>query len=363
MPQVGDTVRYLNAVGGGKIVKIKDNIAYVDEDGFETPVLLRECVVVGHATPATPTKAEKAQATMATAPQSINKSDIQPVPITPAEDLDIDETEYGDKANVVLGYEAIDITHIGESGYEASLVNDSNYYLYFTYLTRGDSVTDWTVHYAGIVEPNIQVMLCELSREDVAKIDAIAVQIIAFKRDKAFKLQQPASVELKIDNTKFFKVHCFRDNQYFDNKVLAFDIIKDGTVAKVKQDNTMIAGQLMDAMNAKRKIDQTRRRQVKKRKADPNSPLVIDLHIHELVDTTRGLSNADMLNLQIDTFRHIMDENLRNHGRRIVFIHGKGEGVLRQALLKELSHRYKGHDVCDASFREYGYGATQVTIH
>ena len=49
MPQIGDTVRYLNAVGGGTIVRIKDNIAYVDEDGFETPVLLRECVVVAPA--------------------------------------------------------------------------------------------------------------------------------------------------------------------------------------------------------------------------------------------------------------------------------------------------------------------------
>ena len=45
-----------------------------------------------------------------------------------------------------------------------------------------------------------------------------------------------------------------------------------------------------------------------------------------------------------------------------MFIHGKGEGVLRQALMKELNHRYKGHQAQDASFREYGYGATQVTI-
>ena len=37
-PKTGDTVRYLNSVGGGKIVKISGNMAYVDEDGFETPV-------------------------------------------------------------------------------------------------------------------------------------------------------------------------------------------------------------------------------------------------------------------------------------------------------------------------------------
>lgn len=87
-----------------------------------------------------------------------------------------------------------------------------------------------------------------------------------------------------------------------------------------------------------------------------------DLHISELVDSTRGLSNADMLNLQIDCFREVMDANLSQHGRKLIFIHGKGEGVLRAAIMKELNHRYKGHDVQDASFREYGFGATQVTI-
>ena len=43
MAKVGDTVRFLNSIGGGRIIRIKDNIAYVEEeDGFETPVLLRE---------------------------------------------------------------------------------------------------------------------------------------------------------------------------------------------------------------------------------------------------------------------------------------------------------------------------------
>ena len=74
------------------------------------------------------------------------------------------------------------------------------------------------------------------------------------------------------------------------------------------------------------------------------------------------MSPADILNLQIDEFRRVMDANMRNHGQKIVFIHGKGEGVLRNALTKELNYRYKTCRVQDASFQEYGYGATQVTI-
>ncbi|MDE5838118.1 MAG: Smr/MutS family protein, partial [Paramuribaculum sp.] len=71
----------------------------------------------------------------------------------------------------------------------------------------------------------------------------------------------------------------------------------------------------------------------------------------------------DMLNLQVDEFRKVMDANKLNKGQKIVFIHGKGDGVLRQALMKELNYRYKGMvEVQDASFREYGFGATQVTV-
>ena len=374
MPQVGDTVRYLNAVGGGVIVKIKDNIAYVDEDGFETPVLLRECVVVAQAKSNTEARNKTLSQPTAGADKNkaqspgheAHKTETERYPVNPAplplDKSESEETPYGDKINVVLGIETLDITHIGESGYEVSLVNDSNYYLYFCWMTKGDGQEKWTARYAGMVEPNIQVILCGLSREDVAMIEAMTVQLIAFKREKAFELRMPVSVEMKVDNTKFFKVHCFRDNQYFDNKVLAFEIVKDGIAVKASDNLKESARELEKALNSKRRADRPVRRPVTRRPKDKDEPLVVDLHIGELVDSTRGLSNADMLNLQIDTFRRIMDENLRNHGRKIVFIHGKGEGVLRQALYKELNYRYKGHDICDASFREYGYGATQVTI-
>ena len=89
----------------------------------------------------------------------------------------------------------------------------------------------------------------------------------------------------------------------------------------------------------------------------------IDLHISELLDNTAGLSNKEMLDCQMKEFRRVMDENQKNKGQKIVFIHGKGEGVLRSELLKELKRVYKNCTYQDASFREYGFGATMVTIH
>ena len=57
-----------------------------------------------------------------------------------------------------------------------------------------------------------------------------------------------------------------------------------------------------------------------------------------------------------------MAENKTKKGQKIVFIHGKGEGVLRSAILSELKLKYKNFSVQDASFKEYGFGATMVTV-
>ena len=350
--KIGDTVRYLNSVGGGRVVRIADGIAYVDEDGFETPVLLKECVVIGSA-PKTPEPGAPVVHPHLT-------KDTTPEPTR----LPIVETKTGNELNVVLGFEPSDIKMLSTSTFDAYLVNDSNYYLSVNILSRATDETNWTLRYHGEIEPNIQEFAFELLREDLPSMDRIVVQVLAYKRDKAFELKSPFAVELKVDTTKFAKLHCFRPNPYFDSGVIAFDIIKADRAARAME---VDAQSLAESIKEKNRQDTSARREAENkafsRSSKPsNEPIVVDLHADNLLDTTAGLSNADILNLQIDKFTEVMRSNLKNFGQKIVFIHGKGEGVLRQALMKELNHRFKGHDVADASFAEYGFGATQVTI-
>jgi len=362
MAKIGDTVRFLSSTGGGRIVKIDGQIAHVEEDdGFVTPVLLKELVVVA-------TAGEEAsrrdifggtgQKKQEQERERQSKFVPTAVPEAPKPEPVV-ETPEGEKLNVTLAYQAIELKHLSTTDFEAYLVNDSNYYLYFTYLSRADDADGWTTRYAGLVEPNMQIFIEELSREQVGRLDRVAFQYVAFKRDKEFRLKAPVAIEARMDTTKFFKLHCFRENPYFDEPVIAVDIVKNDIPQRAM---TLDSGSLEDALKQKRAADRRQLARPVQKKQPKDGPLVVDLHIHELLDNTHGLSNADILNYQVDAFRKTMDENLRNHGKKIVFIHGKGEGVLRQALMKELNYRYKGHDVQDASFREYGYGATQVTI-
>lgn len=93
-----------------------------------------------------------------------------------------------------------------------------------------------------------------------------------------------------------------------------------------------------------------------------NEIIEIDLHIGELLDDTRGMSNSEILNYQLDKFREVMEQYRNKREQRIVFIHGKGDGVLRKALLDELKRKYPTCKTQDASFQEYGFGATMVTV-
>lgn len=75
------------------------------------------------------------------------------------------------------------------------------------------------------------------------------------------------------------------------------------------------------------------------------------------------MSPADILEYQVDTFRKKMDECIKIKGKRIVFIHGKGDGILRNKIVQELKRKYPRCTWQDASFREYGFGATLVIVH
>lgn len=393
---IGDIVRFLNDVGGGRVVRINGATAYVeDEDGFETPMPVRECVVVRTAAQeaadkkattsgafkartaadmAREAREAKARAEHVQAPKVVEPAAPVPVTLTSS---DIAETPNGDVLNVVLGFEATDSRHMSSTHYEASLVNDSNYYLYFTLLSQADGDEGWTDRYDGIVEPNIQVAIDTYSSADVAAMDRLAVQIVAFKRDKSFAMQQPVSAQFKVDTTKFFKLHCFRRSPYFDRPALTFDVVSDGKPAGVSAEpicvepavekqpivvEKAILGKSVRVKIARDRHSVSNSHGAVSKSSKPGDPIEVDLHIDSLLDSTAGMSSADILNYQVDTFRHVMDQNLRRKGQKIVFIHGKGDGVLRQALTKELNYRYKSCGVEDASFARYGYGATEVTI-
>ncbi|MDE7347536.1 MAG: DUF2027 domain-containing protein [Muribaculaceae bacterium] len=384
MIKIGDTVRYLNAVGGGVVRKIEGKVAYVDEDGFETPVLVNELVVVlpaGHAESSPSglrpnlyfdqkafdagrdrghdSKLKTEDSRLKTEDSRLKTQDSR----LKTEDLKIEETPYGDKLNIAVAFEPTQIRDLGKSDFNAVLVNDSNYFLYFTFMRRSSEERGWHTVYSGEVAPNELIDLAVVRHGSLNDYDRIALQYVAFKKEKEFELKPAASISRRLDLTKFFKLHCFRPGIYFETPVMELRLVKDD----VPVESSVLS---LKSSDAEGNIRIQQKSQNEKRKPDNAKlspykllPLIeIDLHIDSLVDTTAGMENKDMLLLQLDTVRKTMKEHAKRKGQKIVFIHGKGDGVLRKAVRDLLKKEYPKADIQDASFQEYGFGATLVTI-
>lgn len=355
MIKKGDNVRFLNAVGGGVVTRVDElkKMVYVeDADGFEIPVFERECVAVAAINEKTnfPVKDFKSKPSVATA--------------LPVQDVEVEkkqepvvETSEGDTLKAMLAFFPVDIKQLQTTSYECYLVNDSNYYLNYNIIVFENEVFKSAAN--GVIEPNTQELLTEISKEELSSWERLRIQLLAFKQDKAYKPQDVIDVNVKINAVKFYKLHSFATNDYFDEPAMIIDV----TTEKVKEEeNKMMADispeQIKQAMFQK---EDTARPRIINKSITPDI-IEVDLHIDELLDTTAGLSNAAMLQCQLDKFHAVIDENKSRKGQKIVFIHGKGEGVLRKEIEKLLKTRYKSYYFQDASFREYGFGATMVTI-
>ncbi len=236
---------------------------------------------------------------------------------------------------------------------ELYIVNDSNYYLQFA-LYSGTGKMRVRSH--NLVEPQTKLYLETINKIGLNDLEQLRFQGFAYKQIE-FEAKPALDIELKINPTKFYKLHSFRENDYFDEDAMLVTIVKN---------DVMDLGMLIDPQQLQRAISE-KKVQEHKPQSKPQNPkptiIEVDLHINQLVDNTNGLSRADMLNYQLEKFNQVMQENLKRKGQKIVFIHGKGEGVLRAEIEKLLKKKYYKCTYQDASFQQYGFGATQVTIH
>ena len=346
--QIGDTIRFLNTVGGGTVKGFQDkNIVIVeDEHGFDFPVLVSECIAVKLAD-------NKKQENIEVKEEVVTASNAPQV--AEIEDTEPEETLSGEKITTCLVYLPTDIKTLSTTTFECFFINDSNYYLFVNYMSRSNN--SWTSRYNGLIEPNTKLFLEEFNKADLNDLENICVQYVAFKHNKPYTLKSPVSVELKLDTVKFYKLHSFKENDYFEDDAQVYYI----TRKDVPEREMLITNE--DIQRAIREKDApTRRPRIQKIAKKKDDILEIDLHIHELLDTTAGMSNKEMLDYQMSKFHEVMKENRNKKNRKIVFIHGKGDGVLKKEIYKAIKKDYKRVDSQDASFQEYGYGATMVII-
>lgn len=390
--KIGDKVRFLNEIGGGFISGFqgKGIVLVEDADGFQIPTNITDIVLDNAEDYSTKRMVQQSDIT---SHESSVTEDNRSISFKLREgseikeELEEDEEEKeisftpkvaerkgGNKLSFFLAFVPVEIKDLLHSRFEVYLINDCNYKI--QYLLCSQDGVNSTLRYVGVADANTKIFLADVSLQELDQMQHLSVQTLFYKEDKAFIGKHPLDIQLRINPTRFCKLHSFEDNIFFTTPALIFKLIEDDKPLKeVEIDTDKLKDSFYvgsSAQSVKResivgRYEDNQRKGNKKHspfysKKKDDGTVVIDLHASEILDSTQGLSNADILQYQLKTFKEVLLQYSKKHGQKIVVIHGKGEGVLRQAIIKELRYHYKSYIYQDASFQEYGYGATLITI-
>ena len=238
--KIGDKVRFLSEVGGGRISGFQGkNIVLVeDADGFEIPMQVKDVILIPQGEeeqPLTSPLQKKEQQ------EPIVKEEEKPITFKP-KPL---ERREGERLNLYLSFLPDDVKEISSTGFESYLVNDSNYYMQVSVLSAEGA--SWRLRFCGVVEPNSKIFVEAFDRSQVNDLERLCVQAIAWKQDKPFSLKPAITAELRLNLTKFYKLHVFHPNEFFNEPNWTEDIIRDD---KPVRNVFMDAQQVKEAINS-----------------------------------------------------------------------------------------------------------------
>ena len=225
--KVGDQVRFLSEAGGGRVSGFQGkNIVLVqDEDGFEIPMQMQDVVVVGNEEYNIPTPGTTNRQNSPSGSNNTSNEPEKPAekPITfKAKPL---ERRGGEQLNLYLSFLPDNLKEFSTTEFESYFVNDSNYYMQVSLLCAEGA--SWTMRFCGVIEPNSKLFVEAFNRSRLNELERLCVQTIAWKQDKPFSLKPATTTLLRLNLTKFYKLHVFCPNMFFDEPNWTEDVIRD----------------------------------------------------------------------------------------------------------------------------------------
>jgi hypothetical protein len=350
----GDKVKFLNDIGQGEIMGFKDSkIALViNDDGFEMPVLISELLKVD-------SKYDIADSTKSK--MDFEDDDVimptskkQPEPEPEPDNLASDGLLADKKADLFFAIVPKNQKYIANSDFDLYLINDSNFRILYTISNKENELQSLLAY--GNLEDNTKTIVGEIKRDELAKYEEITFQIIFFSKGNYYSMPTLHKKWL-VRPSRFFKSTIFSQNDFFDELAFVYELTKE------ELDMTKhITDESIDKAKKEKEISQPKK-VFQSPKKDVNQGIEeVDLHIQMLVESFQNLSNSEIVEIQMARFTTALEGGIIAGTRKMVFIHGVGNGKLKQEIRKTIERKYPKLRYQDASFKEYGYGATMVII-
>jgi len=347
--KIGDKVRFLNEVGGGRITAVvnKDMVNVETDDGFEVPTLINNLIVVN-----APDLYESGRSRNTVVQPKTEPSKEKPT-VKPVEPWFSDKNQVAGKDDPQSLFVLVPEVPANPPTGNISmyLVNNCNDTLLFRFIQK--TKYSYETVTAGSASPNSKVYLGMIKPEMIADLPVYCFQWLNFRK-RTKELESFRQKEITLSAVKFYKPNSFAVTRFFKVPAMVVQL----------QDNPLKAElEKLSEHDFKQAIEQKEPKKREQPIALPDSELVeVDLHIHELLDNFNNLTNTEMLTVQMNKFHEELAQAINSGVKKIVFIHGVGNGTLKNELRRELQRKYSKYTMQDASFREYGYGATMVIL-
>ncbi len=322
--RIGHKVRFLNEKGEGIVTRFKDKkTAFVEVDGFEIPFPLTNLVLIDTEIVFNEERNETEEV----------KNEAVFFVIEPDHEMPLLHAQYG-----------------------FYLFNSSSYNLLFTYSVKDGNNYQIIKH--GELGAFQKLLLKQTHKQFLEELAYHKIEILFFKKHHHTS-QLPCGQVIHV-NENILKYQGFVPNHDFKFPVWATILKDDFTEGK------KIAQQLTD-YDVERLKNIKEYKSPEKKSIPHNNPAFfiekeIDLHAQHLLDSFKGMSNHEILQVQLKHFQKNLDEAITNHYYKIVFIHGVGNGRLKQELVGILKGYKNELNYRDGDYKKYGFGATEVII-
>ena len=311
--KLGDFVRFVDEKMEGYVTRIIDEqmIGVTGEDDFEIPVLASKVTTV-HGFELGSAKTDQ----VAVKPQITN----------------LPFQAKGVYLGIVSDAKANSVVHL-------YLVNDTSFQLLATLVT--DKQQQFQGEYAGLIAPKTSAKIYSGQLADLQLWPRFKFQILFYTNQNVL-VPPPLVIEEK-----------FKAKDFSGTKKQIPLLDEQGWMIQLDEPDLIIDAQ---------KLKESFFKQVEEKVEIKKPEREVDLHIEKLRDDHQFLSNAEMLDIQMDHFRTALDAAIVHQYADIVFIHGVGNGILKHEIHKSLSRNNRIQTFMDAHKEKFGYGATKVVL-
>ena len=310
--KLGDFVRFVDEKMEGFVTRIIDEqmIGVTGEDDFEIPVLASKVTTVHGYVPAGSAKETKVEEAELTG-------------------------EFSSKG-VYLGFvndpKANSVVHF-------HLVNDTSFQLLAALTTSGQN--KFKGEFAGIIAPKTSAKIYSAQMADLQLWPKFTLNVTYYTTQN---VEPPAPLAIH---------EKFKAKDFAGSKKQVPVVKQQGWLIQLDEPEVII-----DAQKLKESFFKSPEEKTTIDKPDGE----IDLHIEKLRNDYQFINSAEILKIQLDQFHKSLDAAIVHQLHEIIFIHGAGNGTLRNETHKILGKHPKVQTFMDAQKEKFGYGATKVIL-